>query len=152
FDPATVDAILFAPLPGRLLDMLLRTMVLELHVARLRGLLHGETAEERFASFIERLRQRDVARDLLNEYPVLARQIVICLEIWLAASLDFLDRWCTDWPLICPAFSPGEMPGPLAGIQADAGDSHRRGRAVLIARCRSGLRVVYKPKSLAVDQ
>src|SRR5207302_1862700 len=152
FDPATVDGILFAPLPGRLLEMLLRTIVLELHVARLGGLLHGETAEERFQSFVERLRRPDIALELFREYPVLARQIVIRLDNWLAASLEFLQRWCADWSAICAAFCPGQDPGPLVGILADAGDSHRGGRSVLIAQCRSGFQVVYKPKSLAVDQ
>jgi type 2 lantibiotic biosynthesis protein LanM len=152
FDPAAAEQALFAPLPGRLLGFLLRTLVLELHVARLRGLLQGQTAEERFGSFLDRLRQPEVARELFNEYPVLARQVVLCLDNWLAASLEFLRRWCADRHAIRAAFCPVQDPGPLVGIVADAGDSHRRGRTVLIARCRSGFRVVYKPKSLAVDQ
>src|SRR5262249_26949696 len=135
-----------------LLAILLRTLTLELHVARLRGLLQGETAEERFGSFIDWLRQPEIARELFNEYPVLARQIVLCLDTWLAVSLEFLQRWCADWPTIRAAFSPDEDPGPLVAIQANAGDSHRGGRSVMIARCRSGFQVVYKPKSLAVDQ
>jgi type 2 lantibiotic biosynthesis protein LanM len=152
FDPATVEEMLFAPLPPRLFDMLLRTLVLELHVARLRARLQGQTPEERFGSFIDRLRRPETALELFNEYPVLARQVVICLDNWLAASLEFLERWCSDWPAIRAAFWPGDDPGQLVGIVADAGDSHRGGRAVLIARCRSGLMLVYKPKSLAVDQ
>ena len=152
FDADTVDEILFAPLPGRLLAMMLRTLTLELHVARLQGFLHGETAEQRFQSFVHRLRQPEVARELFREYPVLARQIVLCLDNWLAVSLEFLQRWCADWPTIRAAFSPDKDPGPLVAIQANAGDSHRGGRSVVIARCRSGFQVVYKPKSLAVDQ
>jgi type 2 lantibiotic biosynthesis protein LanM len=152
FDPRTVEEILWAPLPGRLLEMLLRTLTLELHVARLRGLLHGETAEERFGSFVRRLRHPEVAREFLREYPVLARQVVLCLDDWLATSLEFLRRWCADWPAIRAAFSPDEDPGPLVALRGDAGDSHRGGRSVWIARCRSGLRVVYKPKALAVDR
>jgi class II lanthipeptide synthase len=52
FDPTTVEKALFANLPGQLLQMLSRTMVLELHVTRLRGHLHGDTPEERFQSFL----------------------------------------------------------------------------------------------------
>jgi type 2 lantibiotic biosynthesis protein LanM len=152
FDADTVHEILFSPLPGRLLAMMLRTLTLELHVARLQGFLHGETAEQRFQSFVQRLRQPEIAQVFFREYLVLARQVVICLDNWLAASLEFLERWCADWPAIRAAFSPGEDPGPLVGIEGDAGDSHRGGRSVLIARCRSGFQVVYKPKSLAVDQ
>jgi type 2 lantibiotic biosynthesis protein LanM len=152
FDPETVEGILLGALPNRLLAILLRTLTLELQVARLQGLLHGETAEARFQSFIDHLRQPATALELLREYPVLARQVVLCLDNWLAASLEFLQRWCADWPLICATFSPHEAPGPLASIQTDAGDSHRGGRSVLIAQCRSGFQVVYKPKSLTVDE
>jgi type 2 lantibiotic biosynthesis protein LanM len=152
FDPDTVEGILFAPLPRRLLALMLRTLTLELHVARLQGDLHGETPEQRFQSFVQRLRRPEIARELFREYPVLARQVVVCLDNWLAASLEFLQRWCADWPVLRAAFSPGEDPGPLVGLRADAGDSHRGGRSVMIARCRSGFQVVYKPKSLAVDQ
>jgi hypothetical protein len=152
FDPDTVDRLLFAPLPGRLQALMLRTLTLELHVARLQRFLHGETPEERFESFVQRLRQPEIARELFREYPVLAQQVVLCLDNWLAASLEFLQRWCADWPVIRAAFNPNEEPGPLAALGADAGDSHRGGRSVMIARCRSGFEVIYKPKSLAVDQ
>jgi hypothetical protein len=80
FDPGTVDAVLFAPLPTRLLEMMLRTLTLELHVARLQGLLDGQTPEERFESFLGRLRQPEVALALYDEYPVLARQLIVCLD------------------------------------------------------------------------
>ncbi len=76
FDPHTVEEILFANLPARLMMMISRTMVLELHVARLQGLLEGDTPEERFQSFLKRIRQRDIALAILREYPVLARQLI----------------------------------------------------------------------------
>src|SRR6516164_3119816 len=39
----------------------------------------------------------------------------------------------------------------LTGVAGGLGDAHRGGRSVLIAEFRSGLRVVYKPRGLAVD-
>jgi type 2 lantibiotic biosynthesis protein LanM len=151
FDPSTVEGIFLRLLPGRLLPVLARTMALELNVARLRGLLEGQTAEERFASFIRRLRQPEVRVEILQEYPVLARQVATILENWSACCLEFLQRWCADWPVIQAAFTAQEL-GPLVRIQSDAGDRHRRGRAVWIVECRSGFKVVYKPKSMAVDR
>jgi type 2 lantibiotic biosynthesis protein LanM len=152
FDPATVVDLLYISLPPRLLEMMLRTMTLELHVARLQGLLTGSTAGERFQSFIKRLRQPEFVRTFYSEYPVLEKQVVIGIENWLVTSIEFLERWCTDWPAIRTALSPAGDPGPLVDVQADAGDSHRGGRSVLIARCQSGFQVVYKPKALAVDR
>jgi type 2 lantibiotic biosynthesis protein LanM len=151
FDFEEVTALLFANLPQHLLAMLSRTMVLELNVARLEGQLVGETAEERFQSFLARLRRRDVALALLEEYPVLARQLVLRIEDWVNFSLEFLDHLSVDWESICTTFSPGGDPGVLVEVLGDAGDSHRGGRSVQIVKFSSGLQIVYKPRSLAVD-
>jgi len=151
FDPNTAAGLLFAPLPQQLLPMLSRTMVLELHVARLEERLEGATAEERFRSFVEQLRQRDVALALLEEYPVLARQLVVRLDHWVNFSLEFLEHLTADWDLIRTTFASGDDPGGLVEVSGGVGDSHRGGRSVLIAKFTSGLQVVYKPRSLAVD-
>src|SRR5205814_3045250 len=63
-----------------------------------------------------------------------------------------LRRWCADWPVIRGALTPAHDPGPLVKIQGDAGDGHRGGRTVWIVECRSGFKIVYKPKSMAVDR
>ena len=151
FDLRTVAAQLFANLPKQLLVMLGRTMVLELHVARLEGRLEGKTTEERFRSFVERLRQRNVSFALLEEYPVLARQLVARIDNWVNVSLEFLQRLTSDWRLICSVLAPEQDPGVLVDVFGDAGDTHRNGRSVRIAKFSSGLHVVYKPRSLAVD-
>jgi len=147
---ATED-LLGAGLLGRLLAMLARTLVLELHVARLQEELRGATPEERFASFVERLGDPAFALGLLREYPVLARQLALAIDLWAEASLEFLERLAADWSAIRELFSPAEDPGPLAALEGGAGDLHRGGRAVMIARFRSGFQIVYKPKPLAVD-
>jgi type 2 lantibiotic biosynthesis protein LanM len=151
FDPETIIEVLFAALPDQLLWMLNRTLVLELNVARLQGQLTGNTSEERFQSFLQCLRQRDRALALLQEYPVLARQLTICIQHWVAFSLEFLQHLCTDWGNILTTFSPEKEPGQLLVLQGGAGDSHRGGRSVLIAKFSSGFQLVYKPRSLAVD-
>jgi lantibiotic modifying enzyme len=131
--------------------MMSRTLVLELHVARLQGLLHGETSDKRFRSFIERMRQREIALAMFQEYPVLARQLTICIEHWITYSLEFLQHLCADWDEIRTTFSPEADPGLLVELHGGAGDSHRGGRSVLIAKFSSGFQLVYKPRSLAVD-
>ncbi|KAB8331084.1 type 2 lantipeptide synthetase LanM [Scytonema tolypothrichoides VB-61278] len=151
FDPSTVEDLLFTNLKGQLLWMLSRTMILELNVARLQGLLKGETPEERFGSFLQRLQQPEVVIPLLQEYPVLARQLVISIKRWVNFSLEFLQHLCNDWDAICTTFSPKAEPGLLVQIDGGRGDTHRGGRSVLIAKFSSGFQVVYKPKPLAVD-
>jgi type 2 lantibiotic biosynthesis protein LanM len=151
FDRTTIEQVLSVHLPERMLALLGRTLVLELNVARLEGLLHGDSAEERFRSFVERLRRPEVALDLFLEYPVLARQLVIQLQNWLTASLEFLRHLCSDWERLRETFCCGKHPGVLVRLEGGVGDAHRGGRAVLIAHFASGFRVVYKPKPLSVN-
>jgi len=147
-----VEQLFLGLLPARLLPVLVKTMALELNVARIQGLLQGETGEERFASFIDRIRQPQVRLELFREYPVLARLVVTVLNNWVRCSLELLQRWSKDALAIREAFSLDEDPGTLMSISADAGDSHRGGQTVWILQGSSGFKVVYKPKSMAVDQ
>ena len=126
-------------------------MALELNVSRLQGDLQGDTAEDRFRSFLDHMREREHAVGLLQEYPVLARQLVERIDQWVTFGLEFLRHLCTDLEVIRERFSPEGDPATLTGVAAGLGDSHRGGRSVLIAEFSSGLRVVYKPRDLAVD-
>ncbi|MBY0523087.1 MAG: type 2 lantipeptide synthetase LanM [Gemmataceae bacterium] len=148
FDPDAVERLLLAMLPDRLLPLLGRTLVLEMHIARLQGLLAGETPEDRFRGFAHYLGRRDVAVALLEEYPVLARQLVQTVNDWVTFSLEFLGHLCADAAQLRATFGAAEA---LVAIKGDAGDRHRGGRAVLVADFASGLRLVYKPKSQAVE-
>lgn len=151
FDPSTVDALLAPTMAEPMLRMLMRTMVLELNVAKLQGQLSGETPKDRFDDFIGRLRRPDVAISLLLEYPVLARHLVRHVDQWVENAREFLAHLVIDGPAIRALFSPGVDPGPVICFEGHAGDTHRKGRAVAIVTFRSGLKLVYKPKPLAVE-
>ncbi|HEX4962776.1 MAG TPA: type 2 lanthipeptide synthetase LanM family protein [Thermoanaerobaculia bacterium] len=152
--PFTVESALrlaSEALPYRLLPVLSRTLVLELNVARLQGLLAGETPEERFASFVERLRDPEAAEAILREYPVLARQMLLDLELFRETTAEVFSHLAADWPEIVARFFDNEDPGLLTALDGGAGDRHRRGRAVRLLTFASGARLVYKPRSLAVE-
>ncbi|HSM86163.1 MAG TPA: DUF4135 domain-containing protein, partial [Candidatus Limnocylindrales bacterium] len=152
FDPARAVDAMFANLPASLLRMVAKTMVLELQVARLEGVLQGNTPAERFADFTERLSRPGLALKLLSEYPVLARRLVESAENWISFSAEFLQRLAADWNEIVRIFNFGPQCGALVEAAAGAGDTHRRGRSVLIARFEGGLQLVYKPRCIAVDE
>jgi type 2 lantibiotic biosynthesis protein LanM len=134
----------------QLLQMIIPTCVLELNVARVQRSLTGVTREQRFQRFIARLRQRDAALALLSEYPTLARQVVICLDNWIAFNLEFLQHLIADWSELRARFCVGGDPGTLVTLDDGHGDRHQHGRSVLIATFSSGFRLVYKPRPLAV--
>ncbi|HJQ33735.1 MAG TPA: type 2 lanthipeptide synthetase LanM family protein [Pyrinomonadaceae bacterium] len=150
FDAASALELLYANVPAHLLGMISRTMVLELNVARLQGLLEGGTPAERFASFTARLRERGAALALLAEYPVLARQLVLTLEQWAESSLEFLARLGEDWRELCRLFRI-DGAARLSEVESGLGDTHRGGRSVVRIKFDTGHQLVYKPRSLAVD-
>jgi len=151
FNPATMLSLLLPDLFHQLQFLVSKTVVLELNIARLRGQLQGETPEERFKDYLRQLRQQDQLQTLLEEYVVLARQILTGSQRWAECSLEFLQRLCADWPQIVAVLAQGLEPGLLTGVAGGAGDTHRGGHSVMILTFDSGLRLLYKPKSLSID-
>jgi type 2 lantibiotic biosynthesis protein LanM len=149
-DEDRIVDILFPRLVERLVGMIGRTAVLELNVARVEGTLEGETSEERFRRFVQHLREPAKGFGTLLEYPVLARQLANCIDLWAAFTLEMLNHLRTDWRQIVAAFCPDENPGVLVELNG-TGDTHNHGRCVLILKFNSGFRLVYKPRSLSLD-
>jgi class II lanthipeptide synthase len=140
---------------GELLEtfkrMLAPTLLLELNLGRLAGELAGASPTERFDSFIDGLDNPADAMLRLARYPVLARQLVVRGEHWLASTLTFLRDLASDWSAIEDWLKSDVPVGRLTAVQAHLGDSHCGGRSVVVATFASGLRLVYKPRSLAVE-
>jgi type 2 lantibiotic biosynthesis protein LanM len=151
FEPEAVPHLFIGDLLGAFQRMLAPTMLLQLNLARLQHHLSGDSSAERFENFLARLGDRNFIMRIFREFPVLAQQIVRHGEQWLGNSVLFLRHLSRDWPAIRATFSPLSDPGPLVGIKAKLGDSHRGGRSVQMAVFSSGLHIVYKPRSLAVD-
>src|SRR5437588_9591700 len=151
FDPQTIVSLLFAHMPALILPKLNKTIVLELHVARVQGRLQGETPEERFQYFLQQLAQHEPMLSLLEEYAVLARQLVETLDRWVICELELLELLCADWEQIQAVLPPACEPGVLIEIQQGAGDTHRGGHSVTILTWSSGFRLVYKPRAMTLD-
>ncbi|MFY0528773.1 type 2 lanthipeptide synthetase LanM family protein [Archangium gephyra] len=150
FDPDSIEALLFSTLPPRLLERINRTMVLEMNVARLQGRLSGESGEERFRHFVQSLRDPQTVLTLFQEYAALARLCSTIIEQWSTNTIELLTRLAVDGPALRQTLLTG-APGLLESISGAAGDSHHEGRSVLTLTFSSGVKLVYKPRSLAVD-
>jgi lantibiotic modifying enzyme len=151
FDPRTVVTLLEGDLGDRICAVMLeRVVALELNVARLEGRLPGATPGERFRHFVAGLHHPATRAALLTTYPVLARRLAERYESWAAASSELLEQLASDWPQLCATF---DLPADarLAAIEGEGGDAHGGGRSVRILRFGADRRLVYKPRSLAVD-
>lgn len=132
-------------------NLLVRTVVLELNVARLQNELAGETPEERYQSFLQRLGTPAGRLRLFAEYPVLLRSVQQTIDHWIEAMMEILTRLREDWSALQSTFLTSDA-GTLEEVKVGAGDRHRRGRTVAILRFSNGAHLVYKPHSLRVDE
>ncbi|MFD9356174.1 type 2 lanthipeptide synthetase LanM family protein [Streptomyces sp. NPDC060031] len=129
-----------------------RTLVLELHVARVGGRLSGDTGSERFRSFLGTVSTRAGMTGLFNEYPVLARILAQSCVNSAAALAELLDRFGADRAELVATLLHGADPGLLVAVDRTAGDGHRRGRSVAVLRFADGTRVVYKPRPIGAHR
>jgi type 2 lantibiotic biosynthesis protein LanM len=129
-------------------NKLSRLLVLELNAARVTGRLSGEAPEQRWQQFLDLSSQQSFWDDLASHYPSLLCRVDSIVRNRCAATLRFAQRWVADRRRL-EGLCAGSL-GELNELSFGAGDSHRGGSTVAIARSESG-RVVYKPRSLAID-
>ncbi|MEU7656427.1 type 2 lanthipeptide synthetase LanM family protein [Micromonospora taraxaci] len=151
------------PSPDRLADLLLpgllprlnamvqRTCLLELAACREAGLLAGQTPQERFADFRKRLSDPVERHRLMVRYPVLARQLAVTGRAWIGHAIELVTRLAQDLADLVRTFSPDRDPGTVVDILTGLGDPHRGARSVAMVCFSGGLRIVYKPRPMAVD-
>lgn len=151
FENQVLEAQLRAGLNLALLRILIRTAVLELNVARVRGLLAGETPDQRFISYLRHLRRPGARTAFFHEYPVLARALWTCAENWLRFSRELSEHLCADCHRLSSTFQHDFSGDKVSQVHLGSGDTHRQGRSVTIFKFNSGRQLVYKPRSLRCD-
>ena len=77
---------------------------------------------------------------LRREFPVLETLMETLVQDWLEANLEFLARLAEDFAAVVVELQPG------------LSDRHGRGRTVMGLTFTSGRRLVYKPRSLALEK
>lgn len=133
-----------------------RTLVLELNILRHLELLEGENSQERYQDFVGRLTTGEYALEIANQYPNLPRAVDLRIEQWLASSGELAARLAADYTAL-ETFAerlqpPGAKPlGAVTSIQLGLGDRHDNGRTVSTVEFASGLRLIYKPRSVAAE-
>src|SRR5665213_1319764 len=137
-------------LRNQLYDALSKTLVLEMTVAGQRNVLSGNSPRERFAFFCNSLAEPSFARALLEQYPVLVRRVVTITNNWQTSTVALLSRLSESNVKLHHKFLDGCDPGPLVVVEA-SGDTHCNGQTVNILTFEAGQRLVYKPRSVAME-
>ena len=134
--------------------MVMRTAVLEMHLAKHQGLLKGDASCQRFKSFIELLSQPEYQQSFFKKYPVLFEKISIVLQQFLAFKTEFFMHLAQDFPVLQQQFFAHEQGHVLVQMKS-SGDAHHQGRGVMVLKFANHRgqehQLVYKPRSCKMD-
>lgn len=87
-----------------------------------------------------------------QKYPVLAKLIATAVDFWVEATAEFIQRLQSDIPEIQRIFQKdAEQLGKAIEIEPSLSDPHNLGKTVISLKFESGLKLVYKPKSLGIE-
>lgn len=104
-----------------------------------------------YQQFISSLRNGEILT-FFKEYPVLARLMATAIDFWVNANRDFISHLASDWSEIQKTFHVTTALERVLDIQVDISDRHQNGLSVMILTFMSGLKLVYKPRNLDIDQ
>lgn len=115
------------------------------------GQLEGSDSTVQYDKFI----RKRLAGELLNffqEYAVLARLVATLTDFWVSNLSEFLQRLASDWSKIQVAFQGNAELEQVVSIQPGLSDCHNNGRSVIKLTFASGLKLIYKPKDLGLEE
>lgn len=120
-------------------------------LARLKGKLSGANSNQQYQDFIQTLLTGGLLA-FFQEYPVLARLVATVTDLWVDANNEFLWRLASDWSEIQSTFQDETELGQVVAVRPFLSDRHHNGRSVTAVTFVSGLKLIYKPKDLSIEQ
>ena len=125
-----------------------RVLVLELDAARITGTLTAPHSAGRWAEFVDRTCDPAYWDALAEHYPTLPARLRSMVDNRVCAAVTLAERFVDDRKELSEL---DREPGELVEVRFGAGDGHRGGQTVALLRGTTG-RLVYKPRSVAVDR
>jgi type 2 lantibiotic biosynthesis protein LanM len=116
----------------------------------------GSNSKIHYNAFVQKL-LNDGLLAFFQKYPVLGRLVATQVDFWVESTAEFLQRLKTDiWEIQkvfgCATDSQEKVAlRKVVEIKPSLSDSHNRGRSVTALTFESGLKLVYKPKDLALE-
>lgn len=89
---------------------------------------------------------------LLLEHSVLARLLAVTCECWIETIVELVQRLAADRSALIERFHAGNDPGQIIAIEPALSDTHCGRRTVIALTFASGTRLIYKPRSLGMEE
>ncbi|TCP70222.1 type 2 lanthipeptide synthetase LanM family protein [Baia soyae] len=136
---------------NQMFEISFRTLILDVHVSKERGMLFGESAEGRFdyycTNLLKNLEQIDA---IYRENHVLTSKLCEIVDNYFNYVIEIVRKTKKNLKSITESINNGQDLGYIESIQTGLGDTHKGGKAVSVIYFTHG-KVVYKPRSLNLD-
>ncbi|WP_025149539.1 type 2 lanthipeptide synthetase LanM family protein [Bacillus sp. H1a] len=140
---------IFDYLATELSSIAYKTMILEMNISKSNGELKGDTPEDRYISFISLYQNKKRLYSFFDKYIVLTRLLSTRTSFILNNVKALLDRIKCDQEELMQIFELQNF--KLTNCQFGEGDTHAKGNTVTILTFNDTKKVVYKPKSLQIN-
>lgn len=136
----------------RLSSLQYKTTMLEISIASQLGQLITESPMERYQEYFKLLEDSLYLREFFDTYPVLARCLTEFILMFSSYVNEIIVHYGADWDKFKAKLGSGCEYDFLTRIEIGAGDTHNTGKSVAILMFNSGAKLVYKPRSLRIDE
>lgn len=114
------------------------------------GESHSDKSKVYYTAFVQQL-LGDGLLAFYQKYPVLGRLVATTIDFWVEATAEFLQRLKADIHQIQQLYQSSAKLGKVTEIRSSLSDAHNQGRSVIIFAFESGLKLVYKPRSVDLE-
>jgi type 2 lantibiotic biosynthesis protein LanM len=109
----------------------------------------GPSGNMAYREFVSRMLDGGLG-GFFSEFPVLSRLVAVCIDDWIAAAREFSSRLRKDRPALVRVFGGGAA-AAIADLDVSLSDRHG-GRSVIGVTFTSGLKLIYKPRDMAMER
>ena len=118
---------------------------------RLLAAAQANDQRQLYQEFVEQMLQGGLVT-FFREYTVLARLLATITDLWVEATVEFLQRLAADWSDMQQVFGGESELGGVTSVTPSLSDPHRGRRKVIALTFTSGHKLVYKPKDLGTEE
>ncbi len=132
------------------MDMSYRVVVLEINDLRRSSRLVGNSSEERYQYYVNKLTaDKDYVIEFYERYPVLYEMLEKKIDNTCKYVMEIIDNFENESKYIENSFNFKDF--NLSKISFNAGDTHSKGKSVCILHLTNNQRLVYKPRNMLLD-
>ncbi|MBQ8813543.1 MAG: type 2 lantipeptide synthetase LanM family protein [Lachnospiraceae bacterium] len=147
------DAELVKSIIGQLKRISLRTLILEMNLSERCGELVGKDGKEMYHFYVnQKVSNNEYLQEIYKIYPELYKALFQELERCMRNIRSVLEKFEQDKTEINKSFFAANPAHFIRKIGGGDSDSHNGGKRVYWVELDNGERIVYKPRSLAIDK